>query len=361
MNEKTEIQEDLVPVEDAGSNGLNFSRWLSFNRKEMGMLGLLFALCIWTYFGSGGRFLSPINLTNLLRQIGLFGIFSMGMGLVIITSGIDLSVGSLMSLLGVIFFLTLTGQSQVLPIPEMSWPLGIAVVLAISLAVGLCYGLLIGKYKMQAFIITLCGLLSYRGLSRYIAKDSSIGYVDTTQNIDFLYAACTGNLTMGALRIPMTFIYMVVIALVMYVVLHKSVFGRYIYAVGRNEEATRYSGINTNKVIIAVYVICCLLTAVSAILFAFYTSSITPSVHANFYELYAIAAAVLGGCCLRGGEGSIIGILIGTAILLVIQNMINLLGYPSSLADAITGLVIFFGVLSDEVLSKKLFGMFKKG
>jgi ribose transport system permease protein len=360
MNNKTEIDEEKIAVKETQKSSFSIGRILGKNRKEVGMLCLLFILCLWTYFGSGGRFLSPINITNLLRQVGLFGIFSMGMGLVIITSGIDLSVGSLMSLLGVIFFFTLTGQSTVLPIPELHWTLGIALVLAVSLVIGLCYGLLIGKYKMQAFIITLCGLLSYRGLSRYIAKDTSVGYVDATQNLDFLYAACTGNLTIGALRIPMTFIYMVIIALIMFVVLHKSVFGRYIYAVGRNEEATRYSGINTNKVIISVYVICCLLTAVSAILFAFYTSSITPSVHANFYELYAIAAAVLGGCSLRGGEGSILGILIGTAILLVIQNMINLLGYPSSLADAITGLVIFFGVLSDEVLSKKIFGMLKK-
>ncbi|NQZ59150.1 MAG: ABC transporter permease [Lentisphaeraceae bacterium] len=336
------------------------NNFFSKYRKESGMCGLLIGLCIWTYFGSGGRFLSPLNISNLLRQIGLFGIFSIGMGLVIITAGIDLSVGSLMSLLGVIFFFALTGKAQVIPIPEMSWPVAILVLAGISLLIGFMYGMLIGKYKLQAFIITLCGLLSYRGLARYIANDSSVGYIDSKQDLSFLIEACSGNWQMGVLKIPMPFIYMVIIAIVMFVLLHKSVFGRYVYAVGRNEEATRYSGINTNRVIIAVYMICCLLTAFSAILFAFYTSSITPSVHANFYELYAIAAAVLGGCSLRGGEGSIIGIIIGTAILLVIQNMINLLGYPSSLADAITGLVIFFGVLSDEVLSAKVMAAFKK-
>ena len=114
--------------------------------------------------------------------------------------------------------------------------------------------------------------------------------------------------------------------------------------------ATKYSGINTTGVIVAVYVICALLTAVSAILFSFYTNSITPSVHGNFYELYAIAAAVLGGCSLRGGEGSILGIVIGTSIILVIQNMINLLGMRSSLGLVIIGAIIFIGVFSDDIL-----------
>ncbi|WDE95704.1 ABC transporter permease [Lentisphaera profundi] len=336
------------------------NQFLKNHRKEVGMTALLLILCIWTAVGSDGRFLSPINISNLLRQVGLFGIFSMGMGLVIISSGIDLSVGSLMSLLGVIFFYTLTGSSPVIWIPELSWPLGLLLVVGVSLIIGFIYGLLIGKYKMQAFIITLCGLLSYRGLSRYIAEDTSVGYIDSKQNLDFLYSACSGSISLGTVKVPMAFIYMLIIAAIMFVVLHKSVFGRYLYAVGRNEEATKYSGINTNKIIIAVYMISCLLTAISAILFSFYTSSITPSVHANFYELYAIAAAVLGGCSLRGGEGSIYGIIVGTIILLVIQNMINLLGYPSSLADAITGLVIFFGVLSDEVLSTKLLSFFKR-
>ena len=332
---------------------------LKNNRKELGMFVLLIILCIWTYFGSGGRFLLPNNITNLFNQVGLFGIFSIGMGLVIITSGIDLSTGSLMSLLGVIFFYTLTGDSKVIYIPELSWPVGIMLVLLISLIIGLVYGILIGKFKQQSFIVTLCGLLSYRGLARYLAEDTSVGYRNSSQDLDLLVEASSGTIQLGSLNIPMPFIYMIIVGIIMYVVLQKSVFGRYIYAVGRNEEATKYSGINTTLVIVGVYMICCMLTAISAILFSFYAESITPSVHANFYELYGIAAAVLGGCSLRGGEGSIIGIIIGTAILLVIQNMINLLGYPSSLADAITGLVIFFGVLTDEVLSAKVVAGFK--
>jgi ribose transport system permease protein len=128
------------------------------------------------------------------------------------------------------------------------------------------------------------------------------------------------------------------------------VYGRYLFAVGRNEEATRYSGIRTRLVIGSSYVVAGLLTGLSAILLAFYTNSISPSTHGNFYELYGIAAAVLGGCSLRGGEGSILGIVIGTALLQVLQNLVNLLNIPSSLNFAVMGAVVLAGVLADQLL-----------
>ena len=154
---------------------------------------------------------------------------------------------------------------------------------------------------------------------------------------------------------PHSFMAMIIIAAIMWVVLHRSVFGRYLYAVGKNEEAARYSGINTNRVIVAAYVICGVLTAISAIFFAMYTRSISPSSHGNFYELYAIAAAVLGGFSLRGGEGSIIGVVLGALLLQVLQNLVNLLGIPSSLNFAVMGSVILIGVLADQQ-----FGEFRK-
>ena len=134
----------------------------------------------------------------------------------------------------------------------------------------------------------------------------------------------------------------------MWVVVHRSVFGRYLYAAGKNEEAARFSGIKTDQVIIAAYVICQVLTMLSAIYFAMYTRSISPASHGNFYELYAIAAAVLGGFSLRGGEGSIIGALLGVVLLQELQNLVNLLGIPSSLNFAVVGGVILLGVLGDQ-------------
>jgi ribose transport system permease protein len=145
---------------------------------------------------------------------------------------------------------------------------------------------------------------------------------------------------------------MLVLAAVMWVVLHRSVFGRYLYAVGKNEEAARYSGIRTTRMIIAAYIICTTTAALAAIFFAMYTRSILPSGHGNFYELYAIAAAVLGGFSLRGGEGSIIGVVLGTILLQILQNLVNLLGIPSSLNFAVMGSVILIGVLADQQFTR---------
>ena len=162
------------------------------------------------------------------------------------------------------------------------------------------------------------------------------------------------NLATGKLLgVPAPFVVMIVIAIIMWVVLHRSLYGRYLYAVGRNEEAARYSGINSRHIITSAYVVAGILTGIAGILLAFYTNSISPSTHGQSYELYGIAAAVLGGCSLRGGEGSIIGILIGTALLQVLQNLVNLLGIDSSLNFAVIGAVILLGVIVDEVVKRR--------
>lgn len=343
----------------------NSSLLLIKHRREAGMLALLFALVVWTTVKTiepgvdglfGSRFLTLDNFKNVSRTIGIFGIFSIGVGIVIITSGIDLSIGSLMALLGVLFFFALTGTSDL--VPEMAWPLAVLMTLALGLLAGILHGWLVGRMKLQAFVVTLCGLLSYRGIARFISNDSTVGSADAVQDISFIKMLCTGSvgdLLQGAdgrgvlYSLPMSLVYLAIIATIMMVVLHRSVFGRYLYASGRNELATKYSGINTSLVIGSAYAISGLFTATAAIPYAVYTSSVSPSTHGAFFELYAIAGAVLGGCSLRGGEGSILGILIGTTILIVLQNMVNLLGYESSLSDAITGGVIFFGVLGDQV------------
>ena len=144
-----------------------------------------------------------------------------------------------------------------------------------------------------------------------------------------------------------------IVALVMGVVLHRSVFGRYLYAVGKNEEAARFSGIRTNAVIAGAYILCGMLAGVTTVFLVFYTNSVSPSSFGNFYELYGIAAAVLGGCSLRGGEGSIIGIVLGTILLQVLQNLVNILGIPSSLNFAVMGTVILLGVLVDQQLQQR--------
>lgn len=309
-------------------------------KKELGIFILLLLLCAVVSI-LNPRFLSAANLQNTARLIGAYGIFSIGVGIVIITSGIDLSIGSMMALLGVLLSMMLM---------ESHWPSALAVtaIIAIAAALGALHGTLITRMKIQPFIVTLCGLLFYRGLARFIASDETKGF-GNAEGFEGLRNLATGSL----FGVPAPFVVLIVVSLVMWVLLHKSIFGRYLFAVGRNEDAARYSGINTKLVITSAYVICALMTGISAILIAFYTNSISPSSHGNFYELYGIAGAVLGGCSLRGGEGSVIGIIVGTALLQVLQNLVNLLGIDPSLNFAVMGAVILLGVMADQILKRR--------
>ena len=161
-----------------------------------------------------------------------------------------------------------------------------------------------------------------------------------------------GNTPMGQTLVPAATLWLLVIAIIAAVFLNRTIYGRYLLALGRNVEAAKYSGINTDRMIIVAYVICSVCAGIGGILFALDGNSIQPASHGNFYELYAIAAAVLGGCSLRGGEGSIIGVVIGAAVMFVLYNAINLLGIPSTLEFAIIGLVILVGAMTDEVAKK---------
>ena len=309
-------------------------------RKEIGVLLLLVALCAVVAVASP-QFLSVTNLQNVGRLVGTYGIFSIGVGIVIITGGIDLSVGSICALLGILLSMMLV---------EWHWPAGVALAAVIALGAGLgaIHGLLITRLKLQPFIVTLCGLLLYRGAARYIARDSTKGF-GTGEGFEWLRALASGSVA----GVPMPFVIMCVIAVLAWLLVHRSVWGRHLFAVGHNEEAAHYSGVNTRGVVAGAYVISGTLAAVSAVIIAFYTNSISPASHGNFYELYAIAAAVLGGCSLRGGEGSIVGIVAGTALLQVLRNLVNLLDIPSSLDFAVMGAVILIGVIVDQVLRPK--------
>ena len=309
-------------------------------KKELGTFILLVALCVIVSV-LNPQFLSVTNLQNTARLIGAYGIFSIGLGIVIITGGIDLSVGSLFALLGVLLSMMLT---------TWHWAAVLAVlaIILIAMALGALHGFLITKLHIQPFIVTLCGLLFYRGIARFIANDETKGFGDAA-GFQWLRTLATGEV----LGVPTPFILLVIVSVVMWVVLHRSVYGRYLFAVGRNETAARYSGINSSLIIASAYVIMGLLAGIAAIVFAFYTNSVSPSTHGNFFELYGIAAAVLGGCSLRGGEGSIIGILIGTALLQVLQNLVNLLDIPSSLNFAVIGAVILLGVIADQLLKRR--------
>jgi ribose transport system permease protein len=309
------------------------------NRKDVGLLILILVVGAVVAI-INPRFLSPINLSNTANLVGLFGIFALGQAFVIISGGIELSVGSIIALLGVIF----------IDIISRGMPPGAAmlIVIALGCVIGLVHGLLITRLGLQPFVVTLCGLLIYRGIARWYTEDATAGFPfgATYPTVEWI----TTNRFYG---VPHSLIVFLILTAIMGVVLHRSVYGRHLYAVGKNEEAARYSGIRTRGVIIAAYVICTALTAIASIFIAMYTRSISPASHGNFYELYAIAAAVLGGCSLRGGEGSILGVVLGTILLQVLQNLVNLLGIPSSLNFAVMGSVILIGVIADQQFSAR--------
>jgi ribose transport system permease protein len=309
-------------------------------KKELGIFLLLVALCTVVAI-LNPRFLSPDNIQNTARLIGMYGIFSLGLGFVIITGGIDLSVGSVFALLGVLLSIMLVDK-------QWSPVLAVGATILGGMFLGLIHGLLITRVKLQPFIVTLCGLLFYRGLARFIANDETKGF-GNAKGFEGLQTLATGNM----LGMPMPFFLLLVIAAILWVVLHRSVYGRYLFALGKNEEAARYSGIDTKLLTASVYVLLGALSGIAGVLIAFYTNSISPSSHGNSYELYGIAAAVLGGCSLRGGEGSIIGILIGAALLQVLQNLVILLNIPSSLNLAVIGAVILVGVAADQLLGQR--------
>ncbi|RFB78899.1 ABC transporter permease [Methylovirgula sp. 4M-Z18] len=308
-------------------------------KKDISLLVLVLIIgCVTAFINP--RFISPINLSNTANLIGLYGLYSIGAGFVIITGGIDLSVGSLFALLGVVFISLLTTY-------EMNWIVAVLLMVLAGMAIGAIHAFLILKMRMQPFIVTLCGLLLYRGVARWYTGDGTAGF-EFGQSFPTLEWLTTGR-TYG---VPHSFVVFIAVAVIMGVVLHWSVYGRYLCAVGKNEEAARYSGIPTSKVIAAAYIIASALAGLSAVYFVMYTRSVSPASHGNFYELYGIAAAVLGGCSLRGGEGSVFGIVLGAILLQILQNLVNLLGIPSSLNFAVMGTVILVGVLADQQFAR---------
>jgi ribose transport system permease protein len=312
--------------------------------KVWGIFGLLVAICLYTALSSD-QFLRVNNIENLVHRTALFGILSIGAAFVIITGGIDLSTGSLVCLVGVLLPFLLTAHG---------WPVPLAVVAVLSMAaaIGLLHGLLITRLRLQPFVVTLCGLLLYRGIARGITGDLSQGF-----GIHFksLRAIATSRIPIfgsgdNVFRLPSTTLILIIIAIIAVIFLNKTIYGRYLFALGNNPEAARYSGINVNRMLVLAYIISATLAGVGGMLFVLDIGSAQPSDFGNFYELYAIAAAVLGGCSLRGGEGNICGVVIGAAVMVSINNAINLV-HPQyqNMEFAIIGGVILVGVIVDEL------------
>ena len=310
-------------------------------KKILGILGLLVAIFVVTWIVEP-KFVSAYNLQNIIRWTSLFGIISIGVAFVIITGGIDLSIGSLIGLVGCLLpMLLAAGYPPVI---------ALLAVVVLSLAVGLMHGLLITRLGLQPFVVTLCGLLFYRGFARWLTHDQVQGFGSSYEGLRQL---AIGKVSLGGgFALPIPFFLLVIAGVLAALFLNRTIWGRYLLALGRNETAARYSGIQIERMKVLAYVLCSGTAGLGGILFALDVNSVQPAAHGNFYELYAIAAAVLGGCSLRGGEGSILGVVIGAAVMRLLYNAINVSGIPTQLEFAIIGAVILAGVIADELIRR---------
>ncbi len=281
-------------------------------------------------------FLSARNLSNLLQQSALTGIIAIGMTLVILTAGIDLSVGSTAALSGMIVAILLDGQ--------VSIPLSISGALLAGLLVGLAMGALSATLRLPAFIVTLAGLVSIRGAA-YISTDGKPVGQNFPEEFIFIGGGYVGFF-------PVSGLIFITITLLVGAVLRFTTFGEYLYAVGSNEEAARLSGVPVKAVQAAVFGLSGLLAALAGILLASRLTIAQPTAFQGA-ELDAIAAVVLGGTSLFGGRGGVSGTFIAVLLLTVLRNLFNLLGVGSFYQMVATGLILVLALILNKVIDSR--------
>lgn len=312
-----------------------------FQAQEAGIFLVLLLMGAVLAWQTEGKFLDiNRNLFNVLRAFSWIAISAFGEILVIITAGIDLSVGSTMALAGMLAAMAMTSWG--LPVVP-----GVIVGLLTGAMIGLLNGLLISKAKLPPFIATL-GLMSIaRGICYGVAKGQPVRGLPKDFNFLGQY-----DLPVFGFDVPLPVIVMFILAIMMSLFLTRTVWGYRIYALGGNEQAAGLSGINTGRIKILVYTLCGSLTALGGLLMTARLGVAAPTA-ALGYELDVIAAAVIGGTSLAGGEGTILGVLIGAAIMQVLRNGLVLLGFDPYWQPAAIGLVIILAITLDQLRKRR--------
>jgi ribose transport system permease protein len=305
-------------------------------KKELSMLGVMLALACLTAV-LNPSFLSGDNLRNNVRHISLIALFALGEAVVIIAGGIDLSIGSVICIAAV----ATSWLSMV-----QGLDIGTAVVIAtlLALLIGVAQGAVSAWLGIQPFVVTLGSMLLLRGVAEVLTGGADIGFQGQFPGFRFLGEG-TG------LGLPMPFWFALVAILVTAFLMHRTLFGRYCYAIGSNAEAARLSGVPVRSVRLLTFVASGLLSGVAGILYAAYLPTATPSL-GSAYELHAVAAAVLGGVSLQGGRGTVFGVLIGAGLLQLTFNAVNLVG-SSLWQNVVAGGVILAAVIVDRAFGAK--------
>ncbi|MBC8134046.1 MAG: ABC transporter permease, partial [Deltaproteobacteria bacterium] len=283
---------------------------LKLMKKELTMLGVMIGLALLTAI-LNPVFLGGDNLRNTIRHISLISLFALGEAVVIIAGGIDLSIGSIICVSAVTTsYLTM----------YMGFGIGsaVAVAIALSLAIGFSQGLVITWLGVQPFVVTLGSMLLLRGVAEVMTGGTDIGFQGKYPGFRFLGEGL-------GLGMPMPFWFALVAIVITAFLMHRTLFGRYCYAIGSNAEAARLSGVPVQRIRLVTFVASAGLAGVAGVLYVAYLPSATPSL-GSAYELHAVAAAVLGGCSLLGGRGSVFGVLVGAGIMQITFNAVNLVG-----------------------------------
>ncbi|WP_261882437.1 ABC transporter permease [Vibrio pelagius] len=283
-------------------------------------------------------FLTQGNFLSILRQVSINGILAIGMTFVIIIAGVDLSVGSVLALSGIVAARFVT-KSDAMAIVNFDSLILLPFIIAITIGAlcGLVNGYVISKFKLQAFIVTMGMLSAARGMTMLTTDGNPVSSLERDFRV-------IGN--SYVLGIPTPVIIFGVIFVVAWVLLNKTLFGRYVFAVGGNEKSARTSGIDVDKVKIAVYTLCGVLAALAGLILTARTGS--AQTNAGFaYELDAIAAVVIGGTSMAGGIGTLTGTLFGVLIIGVMNNGLDLLGVQSYYQQIIKGILIVSAVMLD--------------
>lgn len=281
------------------------------------------------------------GIMNILRHSAVVGVISLGMGLVIITGGIDLSVGSMLALIGGLSVVTFNATNSVF--------LTLLVSLAMGLLLGFCNGILIGKANMPAFIVTLATMLIYRSLAQYYLRSMGQSIYNMDGNLS-AYDAMYGFGQAKVATVPSVGLILLLVTAIFVFIATSTKFGKTVYAVGSNEVAAKLAGINVQWTRVAVYVLTGLLCGIGAFLWLAMNGSVDPATLGKSYEMYAIAAVVIGGISMSGGRGLLLGALFGAMSYTIIDKIIASLGVDALINDTIKGSILLVAVFVQIVI-----------
>jgi ribose transport system permease protein len=311
-------------------------------QKILAFAGLIILFVVFSL--ASPNFLTFDNVIGILLATAVNGILALGVTFIIITAGIDLSVGTVMTLAAVMTGVVITNMG--LPIP-----VGIAAGLATGALAGLINGLTISKMKIPPFIATLGMMMVAKGLALVISGAKPIYFNDTPAFRQLAMGSVLGRIIPG-FDIPNAVLVLFLAAIIANFILSRTVLGRYTVALGSNEEATRLSGVNVDRWKTAIYALGGAFSGLAGVIMAARLNSAQPALGAG-YELDAIAAVVIGGTSLSGGEGTILGTIIGAFIISVLTNGLRILSVPQEWQMVVTGAIVIFAVYADIIRRRR--------